>query len=202
MPQYRERNLIERFFTELKQFRRVVIPYNRLAANFLVVVRLASIRLWLRAHEYAPWLRMGPVSCRSAVVWLRKEGAPFSFPAKRVEPSLVGPLEFVRGVKQGNWPAAKRLRGCHLRVACWQDGQRPDVDGSEHQEMPDPGEASLRFEQLDLRTDRSATCFPFKRGVRARRTGNGRCLNVWLPGRPISDVNQHGPDRFDRCLDG
>lgn len=48
---YRERNLIEWFFSELKHFRRVVTRYDKLAANFLAMVQLASIRLWLRAYE-------------------------------------------------------------------------------------------------------------------------------------------------------
>jgi IS4 transposase len=34
---YRERNLIERFFSKLEHFRRVAIRYNKLAANFLAV---------------------------------------------------------------------------------------------------------------------------------------------------------------------
>ena len=48
---YRERNLIERFFSKLKHFRRVATRYEKLAANFLAMVQLASIRLWLRANE-------------------------------------------------------------------------------------------------------------------------------------------------------
>lgn len=48
---YRERNLIERFFSKLKHFRRVATCYDKLAANFLAMVQLASMRLWLRAHE-------------------------------------------------------------------------------------------------------------------------------------------------------
>ena len=48
---YRERNLIERFFSKLKHFRRVATRYDKLAANFLAMVQLASIRLWLRNNE-------------------------------------------------------------------------------------------------------------------------------------------------------
>ncbi|WP_139015811.1 IS5 family transposase [Ensifer aridi] len=48
---YRKRNLIERFFSKLKHFRRVATRYDKLAANFLVMVQLASMRLWLRAYE-------------------------------------------------------------------------------------------------------------------------------------------------------
>lgn len=48
---YHERNLIERFFSKLKHFRRVATRYDKLAANFLAMIQLASIRLWLRANE-------------------------------------------------------------------------------------------------------------------------------------------------------
>ena len=48
---YRERNLIERFFSKLKHFRRIATRYDKLAANFLAMAQLASVRLWLRAYE-------------------------------------------------------------------------------------------------------------------------------------------------------
>ena len=48
---YRERNLIERFFAKLKHFRRVATRYDKLAKNFLAIVQLASMRLWLRFYE-------------------------------------------------------------------------------------------------------------------------------------------------------
>jgi transposase len=49
---YRARNLIERFFNNVKQCRRVATRYDKLAANYLAFVQLASIRLWLRVNEY------------------------------------------------------------------------------------------------------------------------------------------------------
>jgi len=49
---YRERNLVERFFSKLKHFCRVATRYDRLAANFLALVQLASLRL--RAYESTP----------------------------------------------------------------------------------------------------------------------------------------------------
>lgn len=52
---YRERNLIERFFSKLKHLRRVATRYDKLAANFLAMVQLASMRLWLRANESTAW---------------------------------------------------------------------------------------------------------------------------------------------------
>jgi transposase len=49
---YRNRNLIERFFSKIKQCRRVATRYDKLAANYLAFIQLASIRLWLRVNEY------------------------------------------------------------------------------------------------------------------------------------------------------
>lgn len=46
---YRERNLVERFFSKLKHFRRIANRYDNLAENFLAMVQLASMRLSLRA---------------------------------------------------------------------------------------------------------------------------------------------------------
>jgi transposase len=48
---YRQRNLVERFFCKLKQFRRVATRFDKLARNFLATVALASARLWIRANE-------------------------------------------------------------------------------------------------------------------------------------------------------
>jgi transposase len=47
----RARNLVERFFNKIKHCRRVATRYDKLAANFLAFVQLASIRLWLRVNE-------------------------------------------------------------------------------------------------------------------------------------------------------
>jgi transposase len=41
---YRERNQVERFFSKLKHFRRVATRYDKLADNFLAMVKLASMR--------------------------------------------------------------------------------------------------------------------------------------------------------------
>lgn len=49
---YRARNQVERFFNRIKQCRRVATRYDRLAANYLAFVQLASIRLWLRLNEF------------------------------------------------------------------------------------------------------------------------------------------------------
>jgi transposase len=45
------RNLIEGFFNKIKQCRRVATRYDKLAANYLAFVKLASIRIWLRRDE-------------------------------------------------------------------------------------------------------------------------------------------------------
>ena len=45
---YKERNLIERFFNKLKQFRRVATRYDKLLANFMGFVNLAAIAIWLK----------------------------------------------------------------------------------------------------------------------------------------------------------
>jgi transposase len=51
---YRARNLVERFCNKIKQCRRVATRYDKLAANYLAFIQLASIRLWLRVNESAP----------------------------------------------------------------------------------------------------------------------------------------------------
>jgi transposase len=48
------RNLAERFFEKIKQRRRVATRYDKLAANYLAFIQLASIRLWLRVNESTP----------------------------------------------------------------------------------------------------------------------------------------------------
>jgi transposase len=51
---YRQRNLVERYFCNLKQFRRIATRFEKLARNFLAAIALASTRLWLRAIESTP----------------------------------------------------------------------------------------------------------------------------------------------------
>jgi transposase len=45
---YKERNLVERLFNKLKNFRRVATRYDKLSVIFLAFVHLASIYLWLK----------------------------------------------------------------------------------------------------------------------------------------------------------
>ncbi len=44
---YKERNYVERAINRLKQFRRVATRYEKRAVNFLAMVTLAAIMLWL-----------------------------------------------------------------------------------------------------------------------------------------------------------
>ena len=44
---YKDRNLVERFFCRLKQFRRIATRYEKLAQNFMSMLTLASAYIWL-----------------------------------------------------------------------------------------------------------------------------------------------------------
>ncbi len=46
---YRQRNLIERFFSKLKQFRGIATRYDKDPLNFLAAVKLAAARIWIRS---------------------------------------------------------------------------------------------------------------------------------------------------------
>lgn len=48
---YRARNLVERFFNKIKQFRRVATRFDKLARNYLAALHLAAARLWARSYE-------------------------------------------------------------------------------------------------------------------------------------------------------
>jgi transposase len=45
---YRQRNLVERFFSKLKHYRAIATRYEKLAENFLAAVKLAAARIWMR----------------------------------------------------------------------------------------------------------------------------------------------------------
>jgi uncharacterized protein YecE (DUF72 family) len=74
---YRARNLVERFFNKIKQCRRVATRYDKLAANYLAFVQLASIRLHgaplMYYSAYEPWFlsRLADAIAQSAAteVW-------------------------------------------------------------------------------------------------------------------------------------
>ena len=44
---YKARNLVERFFARLKQFRRIATRYEKLARNFTSMLNLACAYIWL-----------------------------------------------------------------------------------------------------------------------------------------------------------
>jgi transposase len=51
---YCERNKIERFFGRLKaSFRRITTRYEKTSRNFLSMIKLASVRLWIEFYESA-----------------------------------------------------------------------------------------------------------------------------------------------------
>ena len=45
---YKERNRVERFFSRIKQCRRIATRYDKLAETFMGFVKLACIMLWLK----------------------------------------------------------------------------------------------------------------------------------------------------------
>jgi len=48
---YRYRNRVERFFNKLKHFRAVATRFEKHDANYLALVKLASIQIWMRNYE-------------------------------------------------------------------------------------------------------------------------------------------------------
>ena len=48
---YRYRNCVERFFNRLKHFRAIATRFEKHAENYLALVKLAAIRIWLRSYE-------------------------------------------------------------------------------------------------------------------------------------------------------
>lgn len=50
---YRQRNLVERFFNKIKNFRKIATRYEKSARNYLAAVLIACTRLWTRHYESA-----------------------------------------------------------------------------------------------------------------------------------------------------
>ncbi|MFS2151663.1 transposase, partial [Rhizobium sp. Rhizsp42] len=44
-----QRNLVERFFNKLKQFRGIATRYDKDPQNFLAAVKLLATRIWIRS---------------------------------------------------------------------------------------------------------------------------------------------------------
>jgi len=51
---YKMRNMIERFFNKIKQFRAITTRYDRRDDNFLASAQLAAIRNIIKSYEPAP----------------------------------------------------------------------------------------------------------------------------------------------------
>ena len=45
---YKERNRVERFFSRIKQYRRIATRYDKLAHTFMAFVTFAAIMIWLK----------------------------------------------------------------------------------------------------------------------------------------------------------
>ena len=45
---YKERNLVERLFQKLKEYRRVATRYERLVVYYMTMLSLASVLIWLK----------------------------------------------------------------------------------------------------------------------------------------------------------
>ena len=48
---YRYRNPVERFFGKLKHFRAIATRFEKHDANYLALIKLASVRIWMRSYE-------------------------------------------------------------------------------------------------------------------------------------------------------
>ena len=50
---YRQRNLVERFFNKLKNFRKIATRYEKSSRNYRAAILMACSRLWMRFYESA-----------------------------------------------------------------------------------------------------------------------------------------------------
>ncbi len=48
---YRDRNAVERFFSKIKHYRAIATRYEKHPENYLALIKLASIRICLKAYE-------------------------------------------------------------------------------------------------------------------------------------------------------
>ncbi len=51
---YRQRNLVERFFNRIKQYRGIATRYDKCPFNFLAAIKLVSSLIWIRLCESTP----------------------------------------------------------------------------------------------------------------------------------------------------
>jgi len=61
---YRDRNRVERFFNRMKHCRRIATRYEKHAPNFLAMLKLAAVRLWLRHYESMTWNSAASPGCQ------------------------------------------------------------------------------------------------------------------------------------------
>lgn len=45
---YKQRNLVERFFSKLKHFRAIATRYEKHPGNYLALIKLAAARIWMK----------------------------------------------------------------------------------------------------------------------------------------------------------
>jgi hypothetical protein len=99
---HRARNLVQRFFNKIKQCRRIATRYDKLAANYLAFIKLASIRLWLRTYESMPKAENAPFDFKDILKargyrWNDgSDGRPRSWWSDLQPDALEGELAFLR----------------------------------------------------------------------------------------------------------
>ena len=110
---YRARNLVERFFNKIKHCRRIATRYDKLAANYLAFVELASIRLWLRVYEFTTEVPAAKIDfLRSGYSVVRKlQSSPTAFITGVIVCLLHEGLEFIArhscGARWGSLPSSR-----------------------------------------------------------------------------------------------
>ena len=62
---YKARNLVERFFNKIKHFRRIATRYDKLAANYMAMIKLASIRVCCELMSLRPSALIGIFGVRA-----------------------------------------------------------------------------------------------------------------------------------------
>jgi transposase len=82
---YRERNLVERFFNKLRQFRAIATRYDKLKSTFLTAVQFASIIILLNSRHAvntkAQNLKITILTCRELKLALQAVPSHESVPA-------------------------------------------------------------------------------------------------------------------------
>ncbi len=52
---YKQRNLVERFFNKLKNYRSIATRYDRNPQNFLAAIKIIALRIIIKINESAAW---------------------------------------------------------------------------------------------------------------------------------------------------